>query len=65
MQRTRKLTSKLNESKLVKVEMEHCQNPWNSECNNPDIELYIVNKGGKIPICRFCWQKITESDVEW
>ena len=51
--------------KETNVELEYCQNPWNSGCNNQDIELYIVNKGEKIPICRFCWQKIIESEIEW
>lgn len=63
MHKTEDLTSKL--LRKSRVDMKYCQNPWNSECNNPDIVLYIVNKGEKIPICRPCWQKITEFEIEW
>jgi hypothetical protein len=45
--------------------MERCRNPWNKECKNDDIEVYIVFKGDKLPICRRCWSKIAEKDLEW
>jgi hypothetical protein len=45
--------------------MEHCKNPWNKECNNTDVEVYIFFKGEKRPICRLCWGKISEKEVEW
>jgi hypothetical protein len=45
--------------------MERCRNPWNKECKNGDIEVYIVFKGNKLPICRRCWSKIAEKDLEW
>ena len=44
---------------------ERCANPWNGECNNTNIVLYIYFKGSKLPICRACWNKIAEMDVEW
>ena len=25
--------------------VEHCRNPWNGECKNTDIEVYIYHKG--------------------
>jgi len=45
--------------------VEHCKNPWNGKCRNTDIEVFIVYKGDRLPICRHCWSKIAESDVEW
>jgi len=45
--------------------MERCKNPWNKECNNSDIEVYIIFRGEKIPICRCCWDKIATANVEW
>jgi len=44
---------------------EHCKNPWNGECKNTDIEVYIYHKGERQPICRNCWKKIAEKDIEW
>ncbi|MEM2419786.1 MAG: hypothetical protein QXL38_02220 [Candidatus Bathyarchaeia archaeon] len=40
-------------------------NPWDKGCRNEDIEVYIVFKGEKLPICRRCWSKIAEKDLEW
>ena len=44
---------------------ERCRNPWNDECKNVDIELYISYKGEEIPICSRCSRKIAEAAVEW
>jgi hypothetical protein len=44
---------------------EHCRNPWNGKCRNTDIEVFIVYKGDRLPICRRCWSKIAETDIEW
>ncbi len=45
--------------------MERCQNPWNKKCDKNDIEVYILLKGEKVPICRRCWKEIAEKDLEW
>jgi len=47
------------------VRMEHCRNPWNGRCKNKDITVYIHFRGEKLPICRRCWTKIAEKDLEW
>lgn len=49
--------------KMVKYEC--CMNPWNGECGNTDIEVYVLFRGDKFPICRSCWSKIAESEIEW
>ena len=63
------LTSKVNmwisKLKEANTKLEYCQNPWNPRCESPDIELYIVYEGKTIPICKSCWQKIAETDLEW
>lgn len=45
--------------------MEQCKNPWNGECKNNDIGVYILFKGAKKPICRRCWSRLADRDVEW
>jgi hypothetical protein len=45
--------------------MEHCKNPWNKECKSSDIEVYILFGGEKLPICRRCWSRIANKDLEW
>ncbi|MEM3443127.1 MAG: hypothetical protein QXM86_04650 [Candidatus Bathyarchaeia archaeon] len=45
--------------------MEHCRNPWNKKCKNDNIEIYILFKGEKLPICQNCWSKIAVKDLEW
>jgi len=45
--------------------MERCKNPWNGECKGRDIEVYILFKGERLPICRRCWSKIANKDLEW
>jgi hypothetical protein len=49
---------------LTKV-AESCKNPWNGRCKNSDIEVYIYYKNKCVPICRKCWSKIAEKDIEW
>jgi hypothetical protein len=44
---------------------EKCRNPWDDECENMDIELYISYKGEDVPICSKCWRKLAETEVEW
>ena len=44
---------------------ERCRNPWNGRCRNTDIEVFIVHKGSRLPICRRCWSKIANSNIEW
>ncbi len=44
---------------------ERCKNPWNGSCRNTDIELYILYKGSRLPICRRCWGKLAEKPIEW
>jgi len=45
--------------------IEHCRNPWNGKCRSTDIELYVMHKGAQLPICRRCWGRIANSNVEW
>lgn len=45
--------------------LEHCKNPWNRECKESDIEVYIHFRGEKVPICKRCWSKLAEQDMEW
>ncbi|MEM2939350.1 MAG: hypothetical protein QXU95_03645, partial [Candidatus Bathyarchaeia archaeon] len=47
----------------VGVSVERCLNPWNDNCGNTDIALYIMYKGERIPICWRCWSKISRKDV--
>jgi hypothetical protein len=44
---------------------EQCKNPWNGECRNTDIEVYIYHRGTQIPICSHCWREIADKDIEW
>jgi hypothetical protein len=44
---------------------EHCKNPWNGKCQNTNIEVLILYKGVRLPICRCCWNKIAKSNIEW
>ncbi|MEM2118206.1 MAG: hypothetical protein QW386_04225 [Candidatus Bathyarchaeia archaeon] len=45
--------------------MERCKNPWNKECKNPNIEVYILFKGEKTPICKRCWNRLADKELEW
>jgi len=47
------------------MRVERCRNPWNGRCKSTDIELYIMYKGVKLPICRSCWTMLAEKNVEW
>ena len=42
-----------------------CRNPWNGDCRNTDIELSIYYDGEFLPICRNCWQEISNRNLEW
>lgn len=44
---------------------ERCKNPWENECKNENIAVYIEWKGKRVPICKSCWSKIADSDAEW
>ena len=50
---------------LSYVKRERCANPWNEECGNTRIALYIFYQDYRRPICRSCWNSIAEKDVEW
>jgi hypothetical protein len=43
----------------------HCMNPWKPDCRNTDIELSIYYKEHSIPICRKCWEEISDKNIEW
>jgi hypothetical protein len=45
--------------------VEKCKNPLKEKCENTDIEVYIYYKNKCLPICRKCWGKIAEKDIEW
>ena len=45
--------------------IEICKNPWKQKCKNTDIEVYIYYKNSNLPVCRKCWSKISEKDIEW
>jgi hypothetical protein len=49
----------------MKSLVERCRNPWNTKCRETEIEVYIYHKGRQLPICRECWLKIAEKDLEW
>jgi len=61
--RKKKLT--LEATPPSQIETEACMNPWNGECRNGDIAVYIFYMGRRIPICRKCWKEISSTDVEW
>ncbi|UCD97217.1 MAG: hypothetical protein JSV35_04015 [Candidatus Bathyarchaeota archaeon] len=44
---------------------EHCQNPWNGDCDASDIEVYLAHEGNQIPICAECWRRIADDVCEW
>jgi len=43
----------------------HCMNPWNRDCRNTDIEVYIYYNNERIPICRLCWEKLADKELDW
>jgi|GEM_PF-1640071 hypothetical protein len=43
----------------------HCMNPWKPDCRSTDIGLSIYYKGRSVPICRKCWEEISEKNIEW
>jgi len=44
---------------------EICMNPWNDQCLNTNISLYIMYKGNLLPICHKCWKAISYKNIEW
>jgi hypothetical protein len=42
-----------------------CRNPWNGECENVDIRVYIRHEREKKPICNSCWRDIANKEFEW
>ena len=40
-----------------------CDNPW-KKCDDPNIHLYIVEKGKKLGICVSCWLWICKMGKE-
>ncbi|RLI37793.1 hypothetical protein DRO55_00500 [Candidatus Bathyarchaeota archaeon] len=57
-----KAPSELDDSDIPVI---RCRNPWNKECRNTDIVLSIYYNGELLPICRECWEKISEKNIEW
>jgi len=49
----------------LKPVRERCRNPWNGKCENTDIQVYILHRGERLPICSRCWSEICDSDLEW
>ncbi len=45
--------------------MESCRNPWDRECKESDIEVYIEFEGEKLPICKSCWGRLAEGNADW
>lgn len=45
--------------------LEHCKNPWENKCKNENIKLYIIVKGEKLPICKKCWGRIADKELNW
>jgi hypothetical protein len=44
---------------------ECCRNPWDEDCDNWDIAVYIRYKGYQRPICKSCWREISNNGIEW
>lgn len=44
---------------------EVCGSPLKEKCDGREIAVYIYLADGKIPVCRECWRRIAESDLEW
>ncbi|MCD6530371.1 CdvA-like protein [Candidatus Bathyarchaeota archaeon] len=42
-----------------------CKNPWNKDCRNTNIEVFIYYGDEFIPICSECWKKLAERDLNW
>ena len=62
---TLKVNMWISKLKEEDTKLEYCQNPWNPSCVSLDIKLYIVYEGRTVPLCKSCWQKIAETDLEW
>lgn len=44
---------------------ETCSNPWNKNCGNRDITVFIEYKNERKSICSSCWRKIANNKYEW
>lgn len=42
---------------------EHCKNPWNGKCRNTDIEVFILYKDNKLPICSVAGAKYPKATL--
>ena len=51
--------------KTLTKKFEKCKNPWKEECKKTDIEVYIFYKNKRVPICKKCWTKIAEKEINW
>jgi len=66
MRKKRLKPSRMEErSEPLEHSEERCLNPWNGECRNTDIALFIYYEGQKLPICRSCWVEIASTNIEW
>jgi hypothetical protein len=63
--RKRLFTKELPEIERSMASKVHCMNPWKRECKNTDIKLSIYYHGRMTPICRSCWEDISEKNIEW
>jgi hypothetical protein len=50
---------------MILSRAERCRSPWNGKCKDTDIEVFIIYKGVRLPICRRCWSRIANSNLEW
>jgi len=57
--------TRLDEPEPAILPDNQCMNPWNGECRNTDIALFIYHEGRRVPICRRCWEKIASTSIEW
>ncbi|HIE15157.1 TPA: hypothetical protein EYP70_07790 [Candidatus Bathyarchaeota archaeon] len=66
MRRKRRVESEVKlEETTMNIQSERCMNPWNGECKNTDIAVFIYHEGRRLPICRDCWFRIASTDIEW
>ncbi|MEM2546968.1 MAG: hypothetical protein QXM37_05005 [Candidatus Bathyarchaeia archaeon] len=56
---------KLKKRREYMSNVEHCRNPWNGKCKNTDIGVFILYNGDRLPICKRCWSKIADTNIEW
>jgi len=68
--RSREKTKRQSVKNKTKMENDltletRCRNPWKTRCSSTNIELSIYYDGEFLPICRRCWQEISERNLEW